>query len=151
MEKVNNIFGLPIFKKGNLYCEFYHDNLGKKGESAKFSVCTCPIREIHQKENNFGMIISCSQDYKECSIYKKQNQSDIRLVENYLKKYSADSWVQITDNHWAILRDEKLSVNTDEYLNALFNYFGFYKIIDEDVEGIVYCGEKLKQSERIAI
>lgn len=151
MEKVNNIFGSPIFKKGNLYCEFYHDNLTKKGESPKFSVCTCPIRELHMKENNLGMIISCDEDFKQCVIFQKQNKNDIRIVGAYLEKYSDESWVQITDNHWKILRDEKVSIHEDEYLNALFNYYGFYRVNNESVEGIVFCGEKIKTSERTAV
>ena len=151
MDKVNNIFGSPIFKKGNVNCEFYYDNLGKRGESSKFSVCTCPIRDLYKKENNFGMIVKCFDNFNECPIYQKQNQSDIKLIGAYLTKYSDDSWVQITDNHWNILRDEKISIHKDEYLDALFNYYGFYKVKDEAVEGIVYCGEKLKSSERIAV
>lgn len=149
--KINNIFGVPIFKKGNVNCPFYYDNLGKKGDSSKFSVCTCPIREIHQKENNVGMIIKCADNYNECSIYQKQNDSDIRLVENYLNKYSDGLWVQISDNHWTILRDEKISIHEDAYLNSLFNYYGYCRVKDETVEGIVYCGEKLNISERMAV
>lgn len=152
MEKIkqNNIFGSPIFKQGNVNCKFYYDNLGKKGDASKFSECTCPVREHYKKENNYGSIIKCAKDVNECPIYVNQNQSDITIIQNYILKYGDDNWVQIPNKHWELLRDEKISIHTDEYLDMLFKFFGFYNVENENVEGTLYCGEKLKASEKVS-
>lgn len=149
--KQNNIFGSPIFKQGNVDCDFYYDNLGKKGDTTKFSECTCPIRNIYTKENHFGMIVKCAKDFNECPIYIAQNKNDIKLINNYIDKYKDGDWVQLTENHWNILRDEKLSIHTDEYLDSVFKFFGFYKVENDNVDGIIYCCEKIKASEKVMV
>ena len=135
----NNVFGFPIYEQGNINCEYYCDN----SRNRKFDECICPSVKVVLRENNLAAIISCSEDFKECEVYKSMSVDDEKFIEKYISKYLDGHWLLISYKHWTSIKEKKIKFNSDIYLDALFKFFGFHKIKDEHVDGILYSNYKI--------
>lgn len=138
--KAKNIFGVPIHKMPNFDCKYFHDF----SRDGKFDECTCPMAKIYMQKHNYSTILKCSDDYKKCLIYKDQNEQDIKFVEKYIKEHVDGRWIYIDRKTADIIVKEKISINSENYLVLLFNYFGYNIIKDERfMDGVIFNNLKI--------
>jgi len=139
----NNVFGFPIHTRSNYNCDYFQDNRRDK----KFDECLCPMAKIFMKDNHFVTIIKCEEEYQRCPIYLKQSPNDIDIISKYIQKYVDGGWLLISDKHWEVLKNDKMSVSNDMYLDLLFKYFGFHSEESDVVDGHLYNCLKIRIQE----